>query len=104
LALRSNESNAFEFNFVNCLLKFRENSNATETDQIYDFENTVRYSNLFLNPSINFMNANQNIFSLQSPSDAEGKADMDAAADIPLDILGIDRTISPTVGAYQISQ
>lgn len=102
LILSNNEIDTFQYSFTNCLLKFRDSGNLFTENSLYNFENLDIYKQVFLNQDVNFLNAVKNDFRIDSPSDAEGKANEDASLRIPLDILGFDRTNSPVIGAYQI--
>ncbi len=104
LALKSNELNNFSYSFKNCTLKFRDDSNAFSDDPLYDFENLNRFDQILINQDLFFINTFENNFRIKSSSAANGNADIDTALLIPLDILGNDRTTSPSIGAYQISQ
>lgn len=104
LILRSNSTNAFLYTFTNCLLKFRDNGNQFEGDPLYNFEDISLYKEVFLNEDANFIDPRKNYFRIEMPSAAEGRGNIDGAMKVPLDILGIPRIISPTIGAYQISQ
>lgn len=104
LALSANEVNNFPFSFKNCVLKFRDDSNAFKDNPLYDFENPITYDQIFLNQDVNFLNTSENDFKIGSGSVASSNGNLDTALLVPLDILGNDRTSSPTIGAYQITQ
>lgn len=104
IALASNELNSFSYAFKNCALKFRDESNIFNGNPLYDFENTSRYNQILLNKNLNFLNTQENDFRIDSDSEASNKADINTALSIPFDILGIDRTTSPSIGAYQTLQ
>ena len=104
LFLGNNETNSFNYSFTNCLLKFRDSGGQFAGNPLYNFENLDHFEQVFINEDPNFFNAIKNDFRIESPSDAEGKANEDASLRIPVDILGVDRTTSSVVGAYQISQ
>ncbi|MFK7812462.1 MAG: hypothetical protein AB8B59_08210 [Maribacter sp.] len=104
LVLRDNGTNMFQYVFTNCLLKFNDNSGQFESNPLYDFGDLSLYKELLLNEEPNFLNKAQNDFRLEIPSAADGKANIGTALRIPSDILGIDRTSSPSIGAFQILQ
>ena len=104
LVLRSNGTNAFQYTFTNCLLKFRDTNGQFDSDPLYDFGNISLYKEVFINEDANFLNANLNDFRIGNPSAVDGKANIGTALRIPFDILGIDRTSSPAIGAYQVLQ
>lgn len=103
LSLNSNETNLFDFTFMNCLIKFRDTNNQFESDPLYDFENTMFYSNVFLNEDTDFLNTARNDFRLGESSFAIGKADQATALLVPLDIQGTDRTSEPDIGAFEFT-
>ncbi len=104
IVLKDSGTNLFEYSFTNCLLKFRDNNGMFDSDPLYDFGNLSLYKEVFLNEDANFLNVNKNDFRIENPSAADGKANIGIALRIPSDLLGIDRTSSPAIGAYQISQ
>ena len=102
LALRNDENTAFEYSFTNCMLKFRDDQGQFAEDPLYNFENTEHYTEIFLNQSADFVEAIENDFKIENESTAKGNADINTALLVPLDILGVDRTQTPAIGAYQI--
>ena len=102
LALKSNATNAFNYTFTNCMLKFKDDSAQFKEDPLYDFENTTHYNQVLLNQDADFLEENKNEFRIENTSAAKGNADNTTALLIPLDILGNDRTQRPDIGAYQI--
>jgi len=101
LSLNSNETNSFDFSFTNCLIKFKDTNNQFDTDPFYDFDNDTYYNNVFLNEDTDFLNTANNDFRLGNSSSAIGKADPAIALQLPLDIIGTDRTSEPDIGAYE---
>lgn len=101
LSLRSNGSNGFNFNFSDVLLKFNDVDGLFENDPLYDFENGVFYSNLLQNEDPDFLNTARSDFRLGPESSAIDIANIETAQNVPLDILGIDRSIEPDLGAYE---
>lgn len=104
LALVANDLNSFSYAFKNCTLKFRDDSNAFTDNPLYNFENPSRYDQIFINQNLYFLNTFENDFKIDSDSAASNNADLDTALLIPFDILGNDRTTSPSIGAYQTAQ
>jgi hypothetical protein len=62
-----------------------------------DFSNT-NYQNIITNGDAYFRDAQNNDFIIGQESDAINNA---AASSFSFDILGVDRTIAPDIGAYQ---
>ncbi|MGB5662162.1 hypothetical protein [Eudoraea sp.] len=101
LSLNSDETNAFDFSFKNCLIKFKDTNNQFDSDPLYDFDNDTYYNNVFLNENADFWNTAKNDFRLGNSSSAIGKADPDTALLVPSDLLGTDRSSEPDIGAYE---
>jgi hypothetical protein len=87
---------AFAYQFNNCLLKFDSSSNIPE----YQFNNdAAHYNAIILNKDPKFLNINLNKLNIDATSAAFAKGN--SAYLIPVDILGIPRTLPPDLGAYQ---
>ncbi|MBT3872290.1 MAG: hypothetical protein HOF75_06675 [Flavobacteriaceae bacterium] len=97
------ESAAFNFNFVNSLIRFDDPSGNYSDDPNYDFSNENLYLNIVRNQDPSFFNTNLNDFNIESEvSGADGIADPDEAALVPFDANGISRIVPfPDAGAYQ---
>lgn len=91
------EGSVFNFLFKNCMLKF---SGSAEGD-LYLFEDNNYYQNNVLNGENHFRDTKNNDFQIGEESEAITKASLSEAQNTPLDILEIDRTVSPDIGAYQ---
>ncbi|MFC2126783.1 hypothetical protein ACFLRU_00235 [Bacteroidota bacterium] len=92
-----NESAQFSFLFENCLLQY----SGTNDDPLYNFSNTTLYPGTILNKEPNFRNTLINDFVIGEESEIINKGKIENAILTPLDILGIDRTTAPDIGAYQ---
>ncbi|RAJ17151.1 hypothetical protein [Olleya aquimaris] len=90
----------FNFKFTNCLLRFEDGSNFFNSDN-YNFEDTTHYENMIFNQDPNFRNAFENDLIIGDDSAANGQGNSTFANQVPTDILGINRTASPDLGAYQ---
>lgn len=104
LSLLVNDNKQFNYSFSNCLIKFKKGSDNTEQSPLYDFEDTSHYNTIYLNQDADFKNTSENDLRISEMSFANGKADLDISLLVPLDILGIDRTTSSDIGAYQMSE
>ena len=102
LSLRSNEANIFNYSFNNCLIKYGYANGQDQGNPLYDFANTAYYNQIYLNEDAEFKDAPNNDFTIGETSFVEAKADLETSLLVPLDILGIDRTSSPEIGAYEI--
>ncbi|WP_054850747.1 hypothetical protein [Olleya sp. ITB9] len=90
----------FNFKFTNCLLQFQDSSNFF-TSENYDFEDTTHYENMIFNDDPDFRDAFENDLMIGEDSAANSQGNTTFATQVPNDILGIDRTASPDLGAYQ---
>jgi len=99
LDLFDNGNNDFNFSFDDCLIQFDGDSD----NPLFDFTNTTYYNSIFLNENFDFKNAFQNDFRLGSESFALDSGQINSALQVPLDILGTDRTSSPDLGAYEFT-
>ena len=68
---------------------------------LYDFSNTSIYQNVILNGTPHFQDIDMNQYIIGQDSEAIGMADIGGALLVPFDILNINRTSSPDIGAYQ---
>ena len=104
LSLLTNGDDQFNYSFSNCLIKYKNGSAGTEQNPLYDFESTSHYNSIYLNQDADFKEANKNDLRIGEMSFAGEKADLDISLLVPFDILGLDRTTSPDIGAYQINK
>jgi hypothetical protein len=94
------DGSLFHYNLKNCMIQFNDlNNNFIGVEEL-DFT-TSNYQNIIINGFSNFKNTALNDFIIGQKSDAINKADLNAAALFPLDILEINRTSLPDIGAYQ---
>lgn len=101
LSLESDGTNSFNFNFTNCLIQFKDTPGYFAGNVLYDFGNPSFFDQVILNESVEFVNPSNDDFRLGPNSAAKGKAQLEAALQVPLDILGNYRTSLPDFGAYQ---
>jgi len=87
----------FNYNISNCMIKFNDTNNYFEGNSELDFTNSF-YQNILLNGNTNFRNSQNQDFIIGQDSDAINKA---KTSIFNLDILGVDRTTNPDIGAYQ---
>lgn len=95
------EEAEFNYKFENCLLRFNDANNQFVDDELYDFENTDLFENIILNEEPLFLNAENNQMIISNESPADGRGNPSTANQVPVDILGKDRTQNPDLGAYQ---
>lgn len=99
LVLERLEGKVFNYFFQNDLIRFTDQNNAS--DPLYDFGDHEFYLNNIFDGNPDFIHISQNIFLLGEDSDAIDHADELRAQQVPFDLLGKDRRISPDSGAYQ---
>ena len=99
--LEKNEQAGFEFNFKNNMLRFVDPGGNFADDPLYDFEDTSRYQDNILNGEADFKDVFLNQFNIGDASDGKAKANISAAQKVPFDLLGVNRVVSPDIGAYQ---
>lgn len=90
----------FNFKFTNCLIRFDDNSN-NFTGANYDFNDTSKYESNIFNQDPNFKNVDLNELIIGDESAANGQGLASFASQVPFDILNVNRTSSPDIGAYQ---
>lgn len=95
-----NAAVAFNFKFTNCLIRFQNNNN-NFTEPNYDLTNTAHYEGNIFNLDPNFKDASKNWLMIGDDSPANNRGAALFASQVPTDILNVNRTESPDLGAYQ---
>ena len=90
----------FNFKFTNCLIRFDDNNN-NFTGANYDFNDILKYEGNIFNEDPNFKDVEVNELIIGDDSAANEKGLATFAAQVPFDILNVNRTSSPDLGAYQ---
>ncbi len=90
----------FNFKFTNCLIRFEDNNNNFTGDN-YNLENASLYENNIFNEDPNFKDTDLNELIIGDGSAALNKGNTIFSNQVPTDILNINRTASPDLGAYQ---
>ena len=88
----------FNYSLKNCMIKFNDTNNSFNGVAEVDFANNSNYSNIILNGSPNFRDTQKSDFIIGEKSDAINNA---ITSPFTLDILEVDRTTNPDIGAYQ---
>ena len=88
----------FNYNISNCMISFLDSNNSFAGNVEMDILNNSNYQDIILNGFANFKNTQNEDFIIGQDSDAINKA---KATQFNLDILGVDRTVNPAIGAYQ---
>ena len=91
---------SFNFKFTNCLVRF-DNRNNNFTGANFDFENTSLYDNVIFNEDPDFLAPNENKLIIGEESAANGQGNFTFSNQVPVDILNVNRTNAPDIGAYQ---
>lgn len=91
---------AFNFKFTNCLIRF-DNSNENLTGDNFDLDDITHYEGNIYNEDPNFLNTDLNQLIIGEESAAINEALPSFANQVPMDILNVNRTSSPDIGAYQ---
>ncbi len=91
----------FNFKLTNSLLKFDTTNQELLSNPVYDFTNASLYENSLINAITDFRNPSENDLIIGANSDAIGAGLLSSALGVPFDILGVDRTTTPDIGAYQ---
>lgn len=95
------DESSFNYNFKNCMLKFSTTDNNLLDNPLFDFSDTNVYQNIVLNGFPHFRDVSINDLIIGQDSEAINSADINGASMVPFDLLNINRTISPDIGAYQ---
>ncbi|MFD1315675.1 hypothetical protein [Namhaeicola litoreus] len=91
----------FNYFFQNNLIQFSDNSGS---EPLYDFNNPIYYLNNIFTGNSDFLGISQNNFLIGEDSEAIDLADQLKAQEVPFDLLGNDRRVSPDAGAYQYAE
>lgn len=92
----------FNFKFTNCLARFEDENGTFLDEENYDFFNdTTHYENMLFNQDPIFRDSGNSdlIIGDNSPANAQGNTIF--STQVPTDILGVNRTALPDLGAYQ---
>ena len=90
----------FNFKFTNCLIRFEDNNN-NFTGPNYDLTDTNHYEGNIFNEDPHFKDPFNNEMIVGQESAGINKGALSFASQVPTDILNIDRTSAPDLGAYQ---
>ncbi|MEH6514564.1 MAG: hypothetical protein V7734_15835 [Maribacter arcticus] len=101
ISLITDNQNSFNFNFLNCFIKYTQNETSSPLNYLYDFTNSELYSDIILNGEVDYFLTTKNDFRIGLDSDVIDKGDLDTANYSPLDILGTQRIPAPDLGAFQ---
>ncbi len=91
----------FNYNFVNCMIKFDDVNGNYSDNPLFDFNDNIHYQEIILNGEADFKDVENNELIIGQDSDAIDQADRKASLQVPFDILNINRISNPDIGAYQ---
>jgi hypothetical protein len=92
------EGSLFNYNIRNCMISFIDSNNSFAGNAAMNFTNNPNYQNIILNGLADFRNTQNEDFIIGENSAGINKA---ISSSFPIDILGVSRTNSPDIGAYQ---
>ncbi|WP_029037475.1 hypothetical protein [Salinimicrobium xinjiangense] len=98
LGFNHDENVSLDIFFSHGLLKF---TGSNEPEPFYDFGNNMIYDNIRLNQEPMFLDPKENDLRLQENSAAIDFGDSEVAKQVPTDLFGHNRTISPDLGAHE---
>ncbi|WBX72077.1 hypothetical protein [Tenacibaculum retecalamus] len=96
--LDKNNDSDFNYNIENSMIKFNDFNDSFASNNELNFNDATHYQNIILNGEPNFKDTSLNHFMIGKNSDAINKAKASAISE---DILGVNRTTNPDIGAYQ---
>lgn len=88
----------FNYFIENCLIQFDDFNNNFANNNELNFSDTSHYLSNIINGNPDFIGRFDEDFRIGDQSDAINKA---KATSFSIDLLGIDRSVSPDIGAYQ---
>ncbi|MCI2229732.1 hypothetical protein MC378_11190 [Polaribacter sp. MSW13] len=92
------DGSLFNYNISNSMIQFTDSNNSFANVTELDFDNNPNYQNIILNGFSHFRDSQNEDFIIGQDSDAINKA---TTTPFSLDIMGVDRTTNPDIGAYQ---
>ncbi len=95
------DGSLFNYNVKNSMLKFNTTNTDLLNNPLFDFTDTTVYQNIILNGIAQFKDLSTNQYIIGEDSEANSNADINGALQVPFDILNINRTTLPDIGAYQ---
>lgn len=90
----------FNFKFTKCLIRFEDNNN-NFSGANYNFNDTTHFEGNLFNQLPYFKDASLNQLIIGDNSAANNQGNATFTSQVPFDILNVNRTASPDLGAYQ---
>ena len=92
------EGSLFNYSISNCIIAFTDSNNTFAGNVEMDIVNNNNYQNIIINGFADFRNSRNSDFIIGQNSDAINNA---KSTLFNVDILGVDRSTNPDIGAYQ---
>ncbi|AXG71029.1 hypothetical protein KORDIASMS9_03284 [Kordia sp. SMS9] len=89
------------YKFDNCLIKFDDFQNRFTNDPLYNFNDTSIFAENVFNQEADFRNTELEDFRIGNASGAIGIGNIPTTQEVPVDALGVTRTVPSDAGAYQ---
>jgi len=99
--LDKDDNAGFNYTINNSLIKFYDPQNHFADIPEVDFSDTAHYQNILLNTDPLFEDETENKMAVISGSPCINQGNISTAQEVPFDILQVDRTTAPDLGAYQ---
>jgi len=99
--LDKDDNALFNYQVNNSLIRFVDTQGHFNNIPEVDFTDASHYQNILLNQDPIFQNTQENKIIIGDTSPAINQGNILTAQQVPLDILGVDRTTQPDLGAYQ---
>lgn len=104
ISLKPNHNNEYNFNFHNCFIKYSQSQSSSQENELYNFSNTEFYTDVILTGLVDYFLTSKNDFRIGLESEVINKGDLNTASTVPFDIYGIQRNITPDLGAFQATE
>jgi hypothetical protein len=92
---------SFNFKLNHTALQFDSSTQSVIENPFFDWENSNYYTGIIRNGTPSFVLPEENDMRIAQDSDFIQKGDAGIGAQVPTDVLGVQRTSPPDLGAYQ---
>lgn len=104
MILEKKEGSTFNYQFENNLIKFNDINKTFISNPLYNFGDASFFIDNIINGDAKFKDVVTNQLIIGKDATIINKAKVNAALQVPFDILGVMRTLNPDIGAYQHSE
>ncbi len=94
-------TDALNFKIDHTAIQFESSLSSIVENPYFDFTNTDLYNQIILNKNPAFVLPEEHDYRIRQESDFIAKGHIPTAQNIPIDLLGIERSTAPDLGAYQ---